>query len=57
VKCYSCGKTWNMSWECAEKTKYGEAHISEARKRNVEEETTKYGRSLMMRKVIIKPEK
>jgi hypothetical protein len=49
-----------MSWDCPEKKKTaegGEAHISETQKRNVEEETKKEGRSLMMRKVIIKPEK
>jgi hypothetical protein len=28
VKCYACGKTWHMSWECPEKKKDGEAHIS-----------------------------
>jgi hypothetical protein len=32
VKCYACGKTWHMSWECPEKKNAGvrEAHISEA---------------------------
>jgi hypothetical protein len=52
-----------MSWECVEKKKYGggEAHIFEEQKRNVEtkmkEEATEEGRSLMMRKVLIKLEK
>jgi hypothetical protein len=49
-----------MSWECPEKkkdTKGGEAHISEARKRNVEVEATEDGKSLMMRKTLLKPEK
>jgi hypothetical protein len=48
-----------MSWECPEKKKEGggEAHISEAQKRNVEEEEAEEGRSLMMRKVLMKPEK
>jgi hypothetical protein len=59
VKCYVCGKTWHISWECPEKNKYegGEAHISEAQKRDVEAETTKDGKSLVMRKVLIKLEK
>ena len=32
VRCYSCGKTWHMSWECLEKKKQGggKAHISES---------------------------
>jgi hypothetical protein len=48
-----------MSWQFPEKKKDGggEYHISKAHKRNVEVETAKYGRSLMMRKVLIKPEK
>jgi hypothetical protein len=60
VRCYACGKTWNMSWECPERKKKeggGESHISEAQRRNVEAEATKYGKSLMMRKVLLKPEK
>jgi hypothetical protein len=40
VKCYACGKTWHMSWECPERKNAGvkEAHISEAQQRNVETE-------------------
>jgi hypothetical protein len=64
VKCYAYGKTGHMSWDCPEKKKTaggGEAHISEAQKRNVETEmeveVAKEGRSLMMRKVLMKPEK
>jgi hypothetical protein len=46
-----------MSWECIEKNKEGggEAHISEAQKRNVEAEGAEDGRSLMLRKVLLKP--
>jgi hypothetical protein len=52
-----------MSWECPENKNAGvrEAHISEAQQRNVEmemkAETTEEGRSLMMRKDLVKPEK
>jgi hypothetical protein len=62
VKCYACGKTWHMSCECLEKKNAGggEAHISEVHKRNVEtemkEEVAEEGRSLMMRKLLVKQE-
>jgi hypothetical protein len=52
-----------MSWECPERKNVGggEAHISEAQKKNVENrdegKAIEEGRSLMMRKVLIKPEK
>jgi len=57
VKCFSYGKIGHMYWECPERNKEGgvEAHISEAQKRNVEAEVTKYGRSLMVRKVLLNP--
>jgi hypothetical protein len=47
-----------MSWDCPKKNKYGggEAHISEAQRRDVEEEGVEDGRSLMLRKVLLKPE-
>jgi hypothetical protein len=47
-----------MSWECPKKMKEGggEAHISQEQKRNVEAEGTEDGTSLMLRKVILKPE-
>jgi hypothetical protein len=48
-----------MYWEFPEKKKEGgvEAHISEAQKRNVEAEVAEDGKSLMMRKALLKPEK
>jgi hypothetical protein len=37
VKCYSCGKTVHMSWECPEiKKEGGESHISEAQKQKAQ---------------------
>ena len=47
-----------MSWECPEKNKGGggEAHISEARRGNVEAKGAEDGRSLMLRKILLKPE-
>jgi hypothetical protein len=46
-----------MSWECPEKKKEeGEAHISEERQRDVEAEGAEDGASLMLRKVLLKPE-
>ena len=48
-----------MSWECPERQREGEggeAHILEAQK-NVEAEAAEGGQNLMMRKVLLKPEK
>jgi hypothetical protein len=58
VNYYACGKTWHMSWELPKRKKEGggEAHISEAQKWNVEVEGVEDRRSLMMRKVLLKPE-
>ena len=58
MKCYAHGKTRHMFWECPERNKEGggEAHILEAQKRNVEVEGGEDGRSLMMKKVLLKPE-
>jgi hypothetical protein len=46
-----------MSWECLEKKKEGggEAHILEEQKRDVEVEGVEDGKSLMLRKVLLKP--
>jgi hypothetical protein len=58
VRCYACGKTGHMSWECLEKNKEGggEAHILEEQRRNVEAGGAEDGTSLMLRKVLLKPE-
>jgi hypothetical protein len=58
VRCYACGKIGHMSWECHEKKKEGggEAHISEAQRRNVEAKGAEDETSLMLRKVLLKPE-
>ena len=47
-----------MSWECPENKKEGggEAHFSEAQRRDVEAEGAEDGRSLMLKKVLLKPE-
>jgi hypothetical protein len=47
-----------MYWECPERKKEGggEGHILEAQRGNVEVEGAKDGRSLMLRKVLLKPE-
>jgi hypothetical protein len=46
-----------MSWECLEKRKEGgEAHISEAQRRDVEAEGAEDGASLMLRKILLKLE-
>jgi hypothetical protein len=58
VRCYACGKTEHMSWKCPERKKEGggEAHISEAQRRNFEAEGAEDGTSLMLRKILLKPE-
>jgi hypothetical protein len=58
VKCFVCGKNGHKSYECPDRKKDGgETHIFEAQGRNVEAEDVEGGRSLMMRKVLLKPEK
>jgi hypothetical protein len=58
VKCFTCGKVRHKSYECPDKKKEGgETHIAEAQRRNVEAEDVEGGRSLMMQKVILTPEK
>jgi hypothetical protein len=58
ITCFTCGKNGHKSYECPEKKKdIGEAHITEAQRRDVEAEDAEGGRSLMMRKVLLTPEK
>jgi hypothetical protein len=58
VKCFVCGKIRHKSYECTNNKKdSGETHISKSQGWNVEAEDAQGGRSLMMRKVLLKPEK
>jgi hypothetical protein len=63
LKCYDFGKPGHMSWECPEKKNAGvrETHISKVQQRNMEmemkAEAVEEGRSLMVRKVLVNPEK
>jgi hypothetical protein len=54
VRCYACGKTRHMSWDCPERKKGGEDDISEAHKRDAETKGVEDGRSFMMKKVLLK---
>jgi hypothetical protein len=58
VKCFVCGKIRHKSYECLDKKKDGgETHIVEDQGWNFEAKDAKGGSSLMMRKVLLKPEK
>jgi hypothetical protein len=58
IKCFVCGKIRHKSFEFPNrKEDGGEAHISEAQRENVEAEDAKGERSLMMHKILLKPEK
>jgi hypothetical protein len=54
VRCYAYGKTGHMSWDCPDRKKGGEVEILEAQKKDVEAEGEQYGKSLMMKKVLLK---
>ena len=58
IKCFTYGKNGHKSYEFPDKKKEGgETHIAEAQGQNVEVEDAEGGRSLMMRKVLLNPEK
>jgi hypothetical protein len=58
VKCFVYGKNGHKSYECPDRKKEGgETYIVEAQGWNVEVEDVEGGRSLMMRKVLLIPEK
>jgi hypothetical protein len=58
ITCFTCGKNGHKSYECPDNKKEGgEAHITEAQRRDMEAEDVEGGRSLMMRKVLLTPEK
>jgi hypothetical protein len=58
ITCYTCGKNGHKAVDCPDRKKDGgEAHIAEAQRRAAEAEDAEDGRSLMMRKVLLTPEK
>jgi hypothetical protein len=58
ITCFTCGKSGHKSFECPEKKQAGgEAHITEAQRRDVEDEDTGSGKSLTVHKVLLTPEK
>jgi hypothetical protein len=58
ITCFTCGKNGHKSFECPEKKQDGgEAHITEAQRRDVEDEYNGSGKSLMVHKVLLTPEK
>jgi hypothetical protein len=58
ITCFTCEKARHKSYECPDKKKEeGEAHISKAQRQNVEAEDVEGGRSLMMQKSLLTPEK
>jgi flagellar motility protein MotE (MotC chaperone) len=58
ITCFTCGKNGHKSVDCPDRKKDGgEAHIAEAQRRDAEAEDAEDGRSLMMRKVLLTPEK
>jgi hypothetical protein len=57
ITCFTCGNNGHRSFECPEKKKdSGEAHITEAQRRDVENKDIEVGRSLTVHKVLLTPE-
>jgi hypothetical protein len=55
---FTCGKDGHKAVDCPNRKKdRGEAHITEAQRRDAEAEGAKSGSSLLMRKVLLTPEK
>jgi hypothetical protein len=58
ITCFTCGKDGHKAIDCPDrKMDRGEAHITEAQRRDVENEDTGSGKSLTVHKVLLKPEK
>jgi hypothetical protein len=58
IKCFTCGNNGHKSYEHPDKNKEsGETHIIKEQRQNVEAEDDEGGRSLMMRKFLLTPEK
>jgi hypothetical protein len=58
ITCFTCGKDGHKAVDCPDrKMDRGEAHITEAQRRDVEDEDTGSGKSLMVHKKILTPEK
>jgi hypothetical protein len=58
ITCFTCGKNGHKVVDCPYRKKdSGEAHIAEAQRRDAEAEDTEDGSSLLMRKVLLTPEK
>jgi hypothetical protein len=58
ITCFTCGKDGHKVIECPDrKMDRGEAHITEAQRRDVENEDTGSGKSLTVHKVLLTPEK
>jgi hypothetical protein len=58
ITCFICAKNGHKAVDCPDRRKNGgEAHIAQGQRRDAEEEGAEDGRSLMMSKVLLTPEK
>jgi hypothetical protein len=58
ITCFTCGKDGHKAVDYPDRKKNrGEAHIAEAQRRAAEAEGAESGSSLLMRKVLLTPEK